>query len=106
MLEYLAKNNLAFTSKNFELAFDELVDAGLVTIGSKKAAVTVAPVVPVEQSSTRTRKRGSVGISDRNSSVADDDDVETPGTLTVQDMLKLSPDERDRIVRREFEAGR
>ena len=37
---------------------------------------------------------------------ADDDDVETPGTLTVQDMLKLSPDERDRIVRREFEAGR
>ncbi len=106
MYEYLAKNNLAMTSKNFELAFEELVDAGLVTIGSKKAALQVAAVTPAEQSSTRTRKRGSVGISSRNSSISDEDDDEAPDTLTVTELLKLSPDERARIVQREFAAGR
>jgi hypothetical protein len=106
MLEYLAKNNLAMTSKNFELAFEELTEAGLVTVGSKKAALSAAAVTPVEQSSTRTRKRGTVGISDRNSSVPDEDDEVTPNVLTVTDMLKLSPDERARIVQREFAANR
>jgi hypothetical protein len=98
MFKYIQTNNLAFTVANLEIAFEELSDAGLVTAASSS---TATPVVPARTSTTSVtevpRKRMVVGSSTRQSS-ADGIPDTTPNEVSVDDLLKLSPDARRRIV--------
>ena len=91
MVSYLQKNNLAFTANNLEIAFDDLVDAGLVATKEQKET----PAAPVQKT---VRRRASVGISPRTSS-ADDVEPEPKGP-SVEEFRKLSQEERRRIVLR------
>jgi len=95
MTKYLRENNLAFTKANLEIALDELTEAGLVSTHEKEQE-RIAPVRRVEEPAPRKKH---VGLSARQSVVTDDEEPK-PKTLTVDDMLRLSPDERKRIVMR------
>lgn len=124
MAEYIQKNNLAWTLKNLELAFSDLVEAGLVTpLGTEPAnqdeedddtglvtsevTPVVTPVVkpaeqevPVKPAPTSGevlhRRRAVVGISSRQA-VATAEPA-TPREASVEDLLKMSPADRRRIV--------
>jgi hypothetical protein len=91
MMEYLQKNNMAATASNYEIAFDALTETGLVKVHDQKE-VTAPPEKVLRG------KKAHVGISPRQSS-ADDVQAE-PDEPTVESMMKLSPDERRRIVLR------
>ena len=126
MGEYLQKNKLAWTLKNLEIAYADLQEAGLVIpIGSnpqsddidpdteEEIEETPAPVTPTAPvviespapASTASvevprRKRAVVGVSSRHS--AAHSEPEPLREASVEDLLKLSPSERRRIVMSEF----
>jgi len=98
MTKYLNENNLSFTRANLEIAFEDLMDAGLVSEKEKEQATPSRErIAPVRD---EPRKR-HVGLSTRQAiGNAGDDEEPKPKTLTVNDMLKMSPEERRRIVMR------
>ncbi len=126
MGEYLQKNKLAWTLKNLEIAYADLQEAGLVVpVGTapdesddadsdieevEEVPVTAAPnapvtpVSPTPASATSVevprRKKAVVGVSSRQS-VAHSE-PEPLREASVEDLLKLSPSERRRIVMSEF----
>jgi hypothetical protein len=98
MAQYIQKNNLAWTVANLEIAFDELSESGLLSAGTK----TATPATPAKGAASTSeeaprRRRAVVGMSTRQSS-ADDRSDEPQHELSVDDLLRLSPDERRRIV--------
>jgi len=98
MTKYLNENSLAFTKANLEIAYEDLADTGLVSVHEEKEQQErIAPVAKrVEELPQRKRH---VGLSTRQS-VATEDEEPKPKQLTVEDMLKMSPEERRRIVMR------
>lgn len=121
MGEYIQKNKLAWTLKNLELAFADLQEAGLVTAKGDEPVTPVeeiveevpavveppappAPVVPAPAPTTSVeqprRRRAVVGISSRQSAAAAE--PEAPHEASVDDLLKLSPAERRRIVQAQY----
>ena len=114
MSQYIQKNKLAWTLKNLELAFADLVEAGLVTpIGAHveeveeeievPAAVVqpVAPVIPVQppaelDGAQLRRRKAVVGIS--TSQAVATVNSQAPHEASVEDLLKVPLSERRRIV--------
>jgi hypothetical protein len=94
MMEYLHKNNMAITATNLEIAFEDLLEAGLVSTKSE------TPQPPTVQKPTTTvRKRVTVGLPARTSS-AEVPDANEPHEPTADEFRKLSQEERRRIVLR------
>jgi len=120
MAEYIQKNKLAWTLKNLELAFSDLVEARLVTptnaeqtnnddvtelVESEQpvipqAPVAVPPVIPAKPDTTLVevprRRKTVVGITSSQSVATDEPEV--PREVSVEDLLKMSADARRRIV--------
>lgn len=122
MADYVKKNNLAWTLKNLELAFSELTEAGLIhpnletpsstpvspTLEEEEvvepiapvAPAPVAPVVPAPSAPTSDEKvrgrRTVVGISSRQSVATAE--TTTPHEVSVDDLLRMTPTDRRRIV--------
>lgn len=129
MAEYIQKNNLGWTFKNLELAFDELTEAGLIQpivndehsntssvleeleeevpaqpVEQAPKPAPVAPVVPTKVDTglveVPRRRRTVVGVS--SSQAVATATPETPREVSVEDLLKMSPDQRRRIVMQQY----
>lgn len=126
MANYIQKNNLAWTVKNLEIAFDELREAGLISVAEPQApTITVAdeeeepvlerpspaapvvvnqtpqstqnqPALPSNVTEEPRRRRTVVGVSSSQTVAAVEN--HKPHEVSVDDLLKLSPSERRRIV--------
>jgi hypothetical protein len=127
MAQYIQKNNLAWTVKNLEIAFTDLVDAGLIKLPSQvveeeptvetalvetehEPVVTAAVPKPAVQVPTARAEAGLVEVPRRKKTVVGISssqtvatvEPETPHEVSVSDMMKLSPSERRRIVLRQL----
>lgn len=123
MAQYIQSNKLAWTVKNLELAFSDLVEAGLVALAEDTEIEPVLPTsvqepeaeqpqaaqpaaqIPAARANTGLvevprRKRTVVGVS--SSQTVATVEPEQPHEVSVEDLLKLSPSERRRIVMRQL----